>query len=208
MAMESHPTEDELERFLLHQSEEEELDRLESHILACDSCVSRLEDLEMQIAATRIAIRDIQREQAEKAAARQRSTWKVWLTGPRLGLASGVAVMAIGLSVAPSLIQHRDPVAEVSLSANRGAEGSVLPANHRLQVHLNARDLAEGSVVAKLVDSRGDELWQGSGAVRKGRVDLSLPSIHEQGSYFVRLYAANNANSESELLREFAVQVK
>jgi hypothetical protein len=49
-------TEEALERFLLHQSRDEELEVLESHILACESCVTRLEDLEVWLAVTKLAL--------------------------------------------------------------------------------------------------------------------------------------------------------
>ena len=56
-----HPTEEALERFLLHQSQEAEIEIVETHILACESCVERLEVLETHIAATKIALAELQR---------------------------------------------------------------------------------------------------------------------------------------------------
>ncbi len=62
-----HPTEEALERFLLHHSEEQELEIVETHILACESCVSRLESLESDIAASKLALRQFQAKHAAKA---------------------------------------------------------------------------------------------------------------------------------------------
>ncbi|MBV9301759.1 MAG: hypothetical protein JOY62_17490 [Acidobacteriaceae bacterium] len=207
MAMESHPTEDELERFLLDQTPEEELESLETHILACNACVGRLEDLEVQIAATRVALRELQQEQTAKAAARERS-WRDWLTVPKLSMVGAVAALAIGVAVVPNMMQHGAPVTETSLSAYRGAESSVLPANHRLHVHLNAHDLAQGPVTAKLVDARGSGIWETASQIRHEEVDLLVPSIKQPGSYLLQLYASTQGNPENELLREFAFEVK
>ena len=206
--MHGHLTEEQLERFLLHQTPDEELEGLETHFLACESCVVRLENLEIQIAATKLALREVQREHAEKAAARVQSTWTQWLRGPKLSFAAGLAALAIAIVAVPQLVRHDAPVAEVSLSAFRGAETSSLPADHRLHVRLNARALAEGAVSAELVNSRGDELWSQTSAIRNDQVAVTMPPLHEQGNYFVRLYASTPASPKNELLREYAFTVK
>ena len=54
-----HPSEESLERYLLHQSSNGELDTIETHILACDDCVARLERAELYIATLRAACREI-----------------------------------------------------------------------------------------------------------------------------------------------------
>ena len=54
-----HPSEEALERFLLHAVQGPELVQLEGHILACDSCVTRLEDIEIMLAATKLALRHL-----------------------------------------------------------------------------------------------------------------------------------------------------
>ena len=38
-----HPNEEALERFLRNEVQESELETIETHILACESCVTRLE---------------------------------------------------------------------------------------------------------------------------------------------------------------------
>ena len=55
-----HPSEETLERFLLHQSQQAEIEAVETHILACPSCVARLEIMETHIAATKIALGELQ----------------------------------------------------------------------------------------------------------------------------------------------------
>jgi hypothetical protein len=52
-----HKDDEALERFLLNMSSEEELEILESHIIACGYCIERLETLETDIGAIRLALR-------------------------------------------------------------------------------------------------------------------------------------------------------
>jgi anti-sigma-K factor RskA len=202
-----HPTEDELELFVLRRSPEEELEGLESHILACESCVTRLEALEIQIGATRLVLREMQREQLARAASRQGSSW-IRLPVPKFSLVAAVATVALGIIVVPALFQRGGPVVQVSLSTYRGAEASIVPEARRLHVHLNASDLTEGSVIVELVDSRGVEVWTGKAAIHDQQVELVVPPIMERGAHFLRLSAGTQPGAESDLLREFAFQVK
>ena len=83
-----HPTEEALEQFLLHQSREEELEVLETHILARESCVIRHEDLDVRIAATKPALNEILAQKSVKAAAKERTSWsRSWFTVRNFSLA-------------------------------------------------------------------------------------------------------------------------
>ncbi len=203
-----HPAEDVLERFLLHQSDERELETVETHVLACESCVTRLENLELQIAAIKVALQNLHQEKVAKAVARQQTAgWRSWLTMPRLSMAGAVAVLALGIGVIPQFINQNAPVAQVSLVAYRGLETPVVPKDHKLHVHLNANDLTDKAVRIELVDEQGKALWKGTAAVRQDEVEVNVPKISETGTHFFRLYAQNSGGPD-ELLREFAFQVK
>src|SRR5207248_1085507 len=118
-----HPTEEALERFLLHQSREAELEVLETHILVCESCVTRLEDLEVRIAAAKLALTVILAQQSVKATAKERTSWRrSWFTVRNFSLAGTVAALSLGIVIAPLKIRRTAPVSEVTLSAYRGME--------------------------------------------------------------------------------------
>src|ERR1700761_3111870 len=103
----THPAEEALERFLLHQSPEDELDVVETHILACDACVSRLEVLGNQISTMKNALLELQQQSAVAAASQQHRSWKAWFTVPHLAWASAAAVaVAAGLVVTPQFVRH------------------------------------------------------------------------------------------------------
>jgi hypothetical protein len=204
-----HPTEEALERFLLHQSREEELEVLETHILACESCVIRLEDLEVRIAATKLAPNEILAQKSVKATAKERTSWsRSWFTVRNFSLAGTLAALALGIVIIPQKIRRTAPVSEVTLSAYRGMETSIVPEGHRLHVRLKATDLAEGPVTASIVDSRGAEIWSATALIRHDQVEITVPPITEAGPHFLRLYAPNQGNPQRDLLREFVFQVK
>jgi len=205
----THPAEEALERFLLHQCPDEELDIVETHILSCDGCVSRLEALETQIAATKIALRELQMESAVAVAARQHRDWKAWFTVPNLSWAGGAAALvAAGLLVTPQLVHRSAPAADVSLSTYRGLESNVVPENRPLHIHFNATGLPEGPVAVQLVDEVGADLWNGTAVISHDKVDVTAPQITHDGAYFFRLYSAAGTGQQGELLREFSFQVK
>lgn len=191
-----HPGEEALERFLLRQCSEDELEHVETHILACESCVAALEALELDIAATKMALQGLEVTPPRKQMAKAASPWKNWFTMPRFSLAGGAAVLACG---AIFLSVPRD----VALTAYRGTETAIVSEWRPLQMHLNAAGLGEGPVQVELVDRMGAQLWKGEAAIRRDSVDVDLPRIKQSGTHFLRLY-----DPQGELLREFAFQVK
>lgn len=203
-----HPTEDELELFVLRQSPEQELEQIETHILVCESCVSRLEKLEFEISAMKLSLRKMQREQLVKAAAKQGSRWTMRFPVPKFSLVGAVAAVALGIIIVPAFLQRSGPVAQVSLSTYRGAEASAVPEGRRLQVHLNASDLAEGNVIVDIVDATGAEVWRGRAVIHNEQLDALVPPITARGTHFLRLYAPTDTRADSDLLREFAFHVE
>jgi hypothetical protein len=204
-----HPTEEALERFLLHQSREAELEVLETHILACESCVTRLEHLEVWLAATKLALNEILAQKSVKATANEGPSWRrSWLTIRNLSWAGTVAALALGIVIVPQMIRRTAPVSDVTLSAYRGMETSVVPEGHRLHVRLETTDLAEGPVTASIVNSTGAEIWSGTTVIRREKVEITVPPVTEAGPHFLRLYAPSQGNSQRDLLREFMFQVE
>lgn len=202
-----HPAEEVLERFLLHRCGDEELDVVETHIMACEPCVVRLETMEVELAATKLALQNMRIQEAEKAAAPKTASWRTWFTVPTLSTAGALAALAIGVMVAPQFTHRSLPVAQVSLIAYRGLETPLVPKNRDLHVSLNANDLTENTVKVELVNDRGQVTWKGTEPVHDNQVTVNVPHISTDGSYFFRLYAPAS-QGEGELLREFAVQVK
>jgi hypothetical protein len=199
-----HPTEDALERFLLNQAEEDELDIVETHILACEVCITRLETLELNIAATKSALQSLQAEQEIKLAQpiTGRAAWFSWLTLPRLSFA-GTGLAACALAVTFVSVPR-----EVTLTANRGVETTVVSEWLPLDLHLNARELPSGTVNVEVVDAQGDKEWQGEATVENDQIHVKISRLTAAGQYYVRVYSQSANDAASELLREYSLHAK
>jgi anti-sigma factor RsiW len=206
-----HPSEETLERFLLHQMKEDELEGVETHIMACHNCVTRLEELEIDIAATKMALADLHRQAVAKnyaaeLARREKQSRRFgfgWLNAKSLSFAGAAAALALTLTIAP-----RYSTVEKDISAFRGAETNTIPANRTVLLHLNARDLPQHSVSVEVVNSEGEEIWNSPSKVAGQTVNAKLPPIETKGNYFLRIYSANNNENRGELLREFSFNVQ
>lgn len=209
-----HPNEEALERFLRNEAQESELEIIETHILACESCVTRLEALELDLAAVKVACHELQTERIQKEAARSRS-WRDWFTLPALSWAGAAAVLALGITVVPQFLPR-----DVNLTATRGLEtgmtlspcgtleAAVVPEGRPLDLHLKADDLPEGRVNLEIVNGVGKRVWQGAGMIKQQRANVVVPRITTAGAYFLRLYNPAQTGSEPDVLREFRFEVR
>jgi hypothetical protein len=207
-----HPSEEILERYLLHQSSANELDSIETHILGCPDCVTRLERAETYIATIRTACQELKQTQTQRLSV---SEWieraTAWLTPLRLSWTAGLAVLIAALIVAPAQFALRSPVspAHVNLAAWRGAESVSVPSRKPLDIRLNSIDLPDGAVGVQLVDSVGHEVSHSSASVSQEATHVLLPPLQQAGTYFLRLYSVSDTKSgQRDLLREFAFQAK
>ncbi len=61
MSPSTHPSDDDLERYLMGQTQDEdELARLEEHLIGCPACVERAEAMTDYIAAVKAALPQVQ----------------------------------------------------------------------------------------------------------------------------------------------------
>ena len=196
-----HPTEDALERFLLNQSEKEELESVEIHILSCVACVNRLETIELNIRVIKLALWSRQTEQSSKVATTSHASWLIWLTLPRLSFA-GAALATCALTFTFVSVPRR-----VSLMANRGAENTLVSRWLPLDLHLNAGDLPPGPVHVEIVDAQGGKIWQAEAIIKNDTLDVKVVRLTAAGQYFVRVSSASK-DSAGELLREYGIEAK
>jgi hypothetical protein len=196
-----HPSEEALERFLLNMSPEEELETLETHLLACESCVDQLETLETQIAAARVALRKLETDRTLKRSVGQFGRWRSWFTIPNISFATAGVVVTTGV------ILFSIP-RDVTITAYRGSETAIVSEGRPLHIHLDAAGLAPGSIAVELADNNGSIVWQGTSSVQHDTVDVDLPRITKSGPHFLRLYSMPQPGIESSLLREFALEAK
>lgn len=201
-----HPTEEALERFLLHHSQEDELDRVETHILSCESCVSRLEELEIHLAAVKLALRQICREKQSEAIREQH--FRDWFSFRKLSWAGAFAALLLVITVIPHFVARTGPAMDVSLSATRGLSVVTVPHDRPLHFRLSAPDIPNGALRSVIVEKDGSPIWEGGTTAHNEQVDLTVPKLREPGSHYLRLYAVGRDNAQGDLLREFVFEVK
>ena len=166
-----HPSEEALERFLLNMSPEEELEILESHVLACGYCVDQLETLETQIAATRLALQKWKKQRILKRSwLKLRVAGNGWFTIPTLSFAATGAVAAAGQFYFRSRVTS--PLRRIV------HETVVVVRRTSLHMHLNAAGLNPGAIAIELADFKGSIVWKGTSVIRHDPIDVSLPALH------------------------------
>jgi|SRR5579875_1027896 len=194
-----HPAEEVLERFLLHHSPEDELEMVETHMLACEACVKRLELLELQISALKLAIQEVDSAPEQRLVVKRKPWYSAFFL-PALSWAGAAA----GIALCVAMLRPAD----VTLSANRGAETALVPEWRNIHFHLNAPDLNDGPVGVQVVNIEGRQVWKGEGKVSHEQANVSIPRIQHRGNYLLRLYSPGKTGPDGELLREFSFSIK
>ena len=196
-----HPAVELLERFALNTCSEQELEVVETHIMACDSCVCALESLELEIAATKLALQHISEREAAAEAQPKHAIegWRNWFTIPRLSWAgAGLAACAFCLfTFIPATVQTQ--------SERGSGTATIVPKWRSTKITLVDAGLPESVVRAELVDENGSTLWSSEAKSIDGKVRLTLPRMTHSGRYYARLYSNG---PEHDLLGEFPLEVQ
>jgi hypothetical protein len=180
-------TADDLERYAMGKMSAEETDRIEDHLLICESCRDRLEETREFTVAMQSASAEIRRKGFGRKAA------------PLIATAAGIVVtVCAALILWPG--SRQAPFA-LNLIATRGAADIRIPAGRTLDIHPDLTGLtASPRYLLEVVDRDGKRVWSG---------DLSPPADRatvpgrRAGSYFLRVLAA-----DGKLLREYALEIQ
>ncbi len=191
-----HESDDQLELYALDRLADDAVERVEEHLIACDSCRVRLEDVGVFAHTMRQTLRTLPVLKTPRRAG--------WFAGWQLRFAfTGAVAFALVLAffATRNAKTTLPPLASITLTAMRGATAVVPPAR---QFDLQLADAASGKLRnVEVVDSAGKAVWSGtsdgSGTTAHVRITRELPS----GTYFVRLSGAGG-----ELLHEYGFEVR
>lgn len=201
----NHPAEEAFERYVLNQSSESEVEALETHYLACENCVTRLEQVDLQIRGFKSALQDFHLEKTARAVAKQQSKATSWWSLAGLSSAAVLTLTAAAmLSFSPSNHQRVSPPAVV-LTAYRGLESQILPKDRELHLTLNTEGLDQHTAEVSLLDSNGVELWRQCARIQNSVIAIDIPPIHTTGTHFVRLFSGVGT---VDPLREYSINVQ
>jgi hypothetical protein len=193
-----HPSPEVLERFVLHRSPEQEIELIETHMLACESCVSAVENLEMDIAAMKLALNEFVAEHPAEPVKPKAAFWQSWFTVPTLSwAAAGLAACAFCVF---ALVPNN-----VELFSNRGIANIAVPEWRNTHLTLTEEGLPAGPLRAEIVNQTGTVVWVGNVNSTDGHVTVKLPRMTSSGHYYARLYTPG---AEHDLLSEFPFVIK
>jgi hypothetical protein len=192
-----HPLSNLLERFVSRRCTEDELEVIESHILACDLCLTKLEQLENEIAPlNQFVLGQLPRG---KPATEKARFWERWLCIPNLSWASAVGVLAVAFCTIGFI------PTDVQLRAERADVTFIVPEWRHTHLRFTDEGLPAGTLQAEVTDESGNVLWSKTVNNNNGLVDLDLPIIRHRGHYYARLYTID---TEHDLLTEVRFDVE
>lgn len=206
IGVDGHTDDELLEKYSLGTLREPEIGEFEEHLLLCDSCQDRLEQMDGYVAAMQSASSKLRREQPSDG----RERWRIlsypfgW---PARVWAPAFAVLFLVLLVGDQWrLANMQPV-HVMLEAKRGAEGSAFskaPAGKHLVLEVDLTQLPNSSVYRmEIVDPAGNPVLESPATAQNGQISLPVATRLSRSLYYVRLYSQSD-----ELLREFGLRVE
>ena len=208
MSVHSHIASEQLESYAMGRLAEEETVSVEEHLLLCEPCQQRLQELDDFLEAFRLA--------AAEARAPSRGFMNqlgdlvssLFPNRPSFALGAVAAAALAVVFLVPR--QHETPATySVALDSARGGRvaGAVpAPQGHRLQLSLDLRGIPERETYSvAIVSSAGRAVFTAQVIPAAGRLTLLTTSALPPGDYWVRV---NEPLAPHGLLREFQLTVQ
>ena len=199
-----HTKEEVLRQYAAGGLPENLLAPLEEHLLICEVCRQRLDDVEFaqctREAALRIALDDETRVTQGFAA----RLWAALTAVPKPAWAAAAAAAAVLLFVGPRLTGPTEFEA-VTLRALRGADdgSSAVASGKAVRFEIDLTEIpAAPAFVVEMADSSGSTLWKDSVTPNGNSLSVPIARKLDRGRYWIRLYAGGN---DPRLLREFGL---
>jgi hypothetical protein len=192
----SHIGEDDLESYSMRNLSQEAVDRVELHLLICETCRGRLMESEESIAIMKDAARELPRQER----VRERQRWSF----PRLiPVFAAFAFLAIAAVTLPLARRGAPAPFTVTLQTMRGPASQTAPSRRPLLLSLDLTGLAASpSYRVEVVDQSGDRVWHGTFNSSGSAASVAIPP-QKRGTYFVRV-----AMPSGETLREYGLEVR
>lgn len=198
----AHPTENTLEAYALNRLSANQVADIETHLLVCEACQSKVVELDDYTRSMRAVLREAPAVKTDVVRQNPFGRWAAPWAGVAL---AATALLAIGIYVwlpnAPGT-----PV-KVELSALRGIETGAAPAPAGvpldLQIKTTRVDGRTGFRI-EVVTSVGAPAWDGPlQNTAEGRPNVRIEKGLSAGSYWVRLYDPAN-----QLLQEYGLHLR
>jgi hypothetical protein len=172
-----HESEDRLELYALRRLPDSDVERIENHLLVCDACRDRLEEVSAFAFSMRATLKD-------NPVIKSETRRFAWLT-PQLGMAGALAAILLAVGIFwTSRDAHILPVASLQLTALRAGEIKSVPRARELDLAFTD---ASASSRLDIVDAGGVTVWTGTLRSGAGRVEAKIGQVLSPGDYFARV---------------------
>lgn len=197
-----HVSEEILELYAMDRLGEPKLGEVEEHLLICERCQDRVEEIDGFVKVFRQAARHTGGVDEHEAASGEPSRLWAWLKPVWAATAAAAAVLVVVL-VTPRQPDTL-PAQSIELRAMRGERVVAEAAAGRpLQLRLDVTGLDGGTRHrVELVSAEGNVVWKGAESAVSGALAIQTPPV-AAGAYWVRLL-----NPAGETEREFGLRVR
>lgn len=190
----AHPPEEVLERYVMHRMSDEEVERVEDHLLICQKCRDAVDDSERWVALMKSALM----AEPEQPAGTRRRWWQSlagsgakadhWYHLVGAPALAGALALFLAVWVALPLLRQQGGATkarEISLSAIRGNDlRQEVGAGQSLQLRFTDLEGSTSGCRVVIVTAEGQEFWTGAIAAQGG---VQVPGLRP-GAYWVRVF--------------------
>ena len=191
-----HEPDDQLELYALDRLPEDAMERVEGHVLICDHCRTRLDDIGEFAYTMRQSLLAAQTDQVPA----ERGWFHGWHLKVAFGGAIAFALLYVVFVYRSSHLSGLAPVASLTLSAVRGESAVAAPG---LEYDLTLRAASGSNLPVEVVDAAGKVVWSGTAAAYSDGVRARVTKPLQPGSYFVRLKSPSG-----ELVHEYGLDIR
>jgi len=209
-----HPTEDLLEEYGFGRVCDPTLTVLEEHLFVCDTCQTKLEELEEYAVLMKTALAEFEEDREANPPHPRHRFALPWLVDPWFvysgipgTILAGVLILAL---VTATIAWRTKPIPEtatVQLTAFRGGESrglALAPSGRPLNLTVDAANLPPApGFRLELVSQSGRKIWTGEAKITGTTLSAHITDGPGSGVYWVRLY-----RSQGDLLREYGVRLQ
>lgn len=192
-----HESDDRLELYSLNRLPDSDIESVEEHLLVCDSCRERLDQIGEFALAMRAALKT--RPVTPFFPGWFSLSSFEWLT-PQLGRTAAVAALVLAVGIYWTAGNARlTQVASLQLTALRGGAVPAVGTARELDLSFGG---AAGASRAEIVDDSGGAVWKGSLTASGEQVRAKVMKTLSPGGYIARVYSGSG-----RLLHEYQFRI-
>jgi len=200
-----HLSDEQLELYALDRLADADEDRIEGHLLLCDPCRNRLDEIGAFAFGMRSALRQTPPHVCDEQSRSPWSwfPWRSWMM-PALSLGCVAAILLVMVLVRqPGDSRNLAALATLTLTATRGSGTAEAVAVPSKEYDLLLADGGPDGTEVKVFDAAGTQVWNGKPLHSAAGALAKIPVSLANGLYLVRLEDAGGRT-----LHEYSFQVR